>query len=102
MAGLDFFSEAVEFARENEIVIVHDAPYTDLTFDGYRAHSILEVPGAKDVAIEFNSLSKTYNMAGWRIGMAFGNAEVIRCWQLTRARLITPSLRPSWTLARWR
>ncbi|HOE35822.1 MAG: aminotransferase class I/II-fold pyridoxal phosphate-dependent enzyme [Chloroflexi bacterium] len=78
IAGLDFYAEAVEFARQNEIVIVHDAPYTDLTFDGYRAHSILEVPGAKDVAIEFNSLSKTYNMAGWRIGMAVGNAEVIR------------------------
>ena len=77
VAGLDFFAGAVAFAQENEIVIVHDAPYTDLTFEGYRAHSILEVPGAKDVAIEFNSLSKTYNMAGWRIGMAVGNAELI-------------------------
>lgn len=78
VAGLDFFAKVVDFALENEIVIVHDAPYTDLTFEGYKAHSILEVPGARDVAIEFNSLSKTYNMAGWRIGMAVGNPEVIR------------------------
>lgn len=78
VADLNFFSKAVDFARKNEIVIVHDAPYADLTFDGYVAHSILEVAGAKNVAVEFNSLSKTYNMAGWRIGMAVGNAEVIR------------------------
>lgn len=78
VADLDFFRQAVEFAAHNEIVIVHDAPYVDVTFDGYQAHSILEVPGAKEVAVEFNSLSKTYNMAGWRIGMAVGNAEVIR------------------------
>ncbi|MGV8050261.1 MAG: aminotransferase class I/II-fold pyridoxal phosphate-dependent enzyme [Anaerolineaceae bacterium] len=78
VADLDFFEKAVAFARENEIVIVHDAPYADLTFDGYKAHSILEVRDAKEVAIEFNSLSKTYNMAGWRIGMAVGNADVIR------------------------
>ncbi len=58
VAGMDFFEEAVEFARSYDIVIAHDAPYCDLTFDGYRAHSILEVPGAIDLTIEFNSLSK--------------------------------------------
>lgn len=78
VADLDFFQKAVDFAMRHEIIIVHDAPYTDLTFDGYVAHSILEVPGAKEVAVEFNSLSKTYNMAGWRIGMAVGNADVVR------------------------
>lgn len=78
VADLDFYKRAVEFARENDILIAHDAPYCDLTFDGYRAPSILEVDGAKDVAIEFNSLSKTYNMAGWRIGMAVGNKDVIK------------------------
>jgi LL-diaminopimelate aminotransferase len=78
VADLDFFQKAVDFAMRHEIIIVHDAPYTDVTFDGYKAHSILEVPGAKEVAVEFNSLSKTYNMAGWRIGMAVGNADVIR------------------------
>ncbi|MEA4958372.1 MAG: aminotransferase class I/II-fold pyridoxal phosphate-dependent enzyme, partial [Anaerolineaceae bacterium] len=78
VATLDFFEKAVAFARENEIVIAHDAPYTDLTFDGFVAPSILQVEGAREVAVEFNSLSKTYNMAGWRIGMAVGNPEIIR------------------------
>jgi LL-diaminopimelate aminotransferase len=78
VADLNFFQKAVDFAMRHEIIIVHDAPYVDVTFDGYLAHSILEVPGAKEVAVEFNSLSKTYNMAGWRIGMAVGNADVVR------------------------
>jgi LL-diaminopimelate aminotransferase len=72
VASLEFFAEAVEFCRQYEILLCHDAPYTDVTFDGYRASSVLEIPGAKEVAIEFNSLSKTYNMAGWRVGMAVG------------------------------
>ncbi len=78
VADLDFFKKAIDFARENDILIAHDAPYCDLCFDGFEAPSILEVEGAKDVAVEFNSLSKTYNMAGWRIGMAVGNQEAIR------------------------
>ncbi len=77
VAPLSFFEEAVEFAKRYEIVIAHDAPYVDVCFDGYRAPSILQVPGAKDVAVEFNSLSKTYNMAGWRLGMAVGNEKLI-------------------------
>ncbi len=77
VAPLSFFKEVVAFARDNEIVIAHDAPYVDVCFDGYIAPSILQVPGAKDVTIEFNSLSKTYNMAGWRLGMAAGNAQII-------------------------
>jgi LL-diaminopimelate aminotransferase len=72
LAPLDFLAEAVEFCRQFDILLCHDAPYVDLTFDGYRAPSVLQVPGAKEVAIEFNSLSKTYNMAGWRVGMAVG------------------------------
>ncbi|MEW5957358.1 MAG: aminotransferase class I/II-fold pyridoxal phosphate-dependent enzyme [Chloroflexota bacterium] len=72
MASLDFLAEAVDFCRRFDILLCHDAPYVDLTFDGYRAPSVLQVPGAKEVAIEFNSLSKTYNMAGWRVGMAVG------------------------------
>ncbi len=78
IADLGFYKRAVEYATENEILIVHDAPYCDLTFDNFKAPSILEVPGAIDVAIEFNSLSKTYNMAGWRVGMAVGNSDVIK------------------------
>lgn len=77
VAGLDFFEKAVHFARTNDLAICHDAPYTEVAFDGYRPHSFMEVPGAKDVAIEFHSLSKTYNMTGWRIGMAVGNNRMI-------------------------
>jgi LL-diaminopimelate aminotransferase len=77
VADLDFFTAAVEFAREHEILLIHDAAYTQVTFDGYRAPSVLEVPEAKEVAIEFNTLSKSHNMAGWRVGAAVGNADVL-------------------------
>jgi LL-diaminopimelate aminotransferase len=78
IAPLEFYREALDYARRNNILVAHDAPYADVCFDGYHAPSILEIPGAKEVAIEFNSLSKTYNMAGWRLGMAVGNPDVIR------------------------
>ena len=74
---LPFFERLVGFAQEHEIVIVHDFAYADIVFDGYRAPSILQVPGAKEVAVEFVSLSKAYSMAGWRIGFAAGNPEVL-------------------------
>lgn len=77
IASLEFFKKAVDFGKQHHILIAHDAPYADVCFDGYKAPSILQIPGAKDIAVEFNSLSKTYNMAGWRLGMAVGNAEVI-------------------------
>ena len=77
VAGLDFFERAVHFAKKNDLAICHDAPYTEVAFDGYHPHSFMEVPGAKDVAVEFHSLSKTYNMTGWRIGMAVGNPKMI-------------------------
>ncbi len=77
VAPLSFFEEVVEFARKYEILIAHDAPYVDVCFDGYVAPSLMQVPGGKEVAIEFNSLSKTYNMAGWRVGMAVGNPQVL-------------------------
>jgi LL-diaminopimelate aminotransferase len=77
IADLSFFEEAVKLAQRYQIVICHDAAYTELCFDGYTPPSILEVPGARDVAIEFHSLSKTYNMTGWRIGFAVGNRDVI-------------------------
>lgn len=77
VADLKFFEEVIAFARQYGIIVAHDAPYTDVCFDGYRAPSILQVDGAKEIAVEFNSLSKTYNMAGWRLGMAVGNAEII-------------------------
>ncbi len=76
-ATLEFFAEVVAFAREHDLLICHDAPYCDLTYDGYVAPSILQVEGAREVAIEFNSLSKMYNMAGWRVGMAVGNQQAL-------------------------
>jgi LL-diaminopimelate aminotransferase len=78
VASLDFFREAVSFARSYDLIICHDAPYTEITFDGYVAPSFLQAEGAREVGIEFHSLSKTYNMTGWRLGWAAGNAEVVR------------------------
>jgi len=78
VAPLEFFAEAVAFAREHDLLLCHDAPYCDITYEGYRPPSLLQVEGAKEVAIEFNSLSKTYNMAGWRIGMVVGNRAAIK------------------------
>jgi LL-diaminopimelate aminotransferase len=72
-----FFSKVVEFARRNDIAICHDNPYSEILFDGQERLSFLSVPGAKDVGIELNSLSKPYNMTGWRIGMAAGNKDII-------------------------
>ncbi len=76
VAGADFFERAVEFARRYDLVVCHDAPYTEVYFDGYRPVSFMQVPGAKEVGLEFHSLSKSFNMTGWRIGMAVGNAEM--------------------------
>ncbi|MCD6145447.1 MAG: LL-diaminopimelate aminotransferase [Methanosarcinales archaeon] len=77
VADLSFFSEVVDFASEHEIVVVHDNPYSEMVFDGYRAPSLLSVPDAIEVGIEMHSLSKTYNMTGWRIGFAVGNASIL-------------------------
>ena len=77
VADLDFFERAIHFARRNDIVICHDLAYADVTYDEYEAPSFLQAEGAFDVGIEFNSLSKTYNMTGWRIGVAAGNADII-------------------------
>jgi LL-diaminopimelate aminotransferase len=77
VADIDFFGQVVEFARKHNILVCHDAAYTEMTFDGYRAPSFLQVEGAMEVGIEFHSLSKTYNMTGWRIGFAVGNKEAI-------------------------
>ena len=74
---LEFFERIVGFARENNIIVIHDFAYADLGFDGYEPPSMLQVPGAKDVGVEFFSLSKSYNMPGWRVGFAVGNSEII-------------------------
>ena len=75
--GLDFFTKVVDFARENNLIVLHDFAYADLVFDGYKAPSFLQVPGAKDVGVEFFSLTKSYNMAGWRVGFCVGNRDIV-------------------------
>jgi alanine-synthesizing transaminase len=82
--NLDFFEEAVAIARERGYLIIHDLAYADLVFDGAEAPSILQVPGAKDVAVEMFSMSKSYSMAGWRVGFCAGNPQVIAA--LTRLK----------------
>jgi LL-diaminopimelate aminotransferase len=77
VADLDFYDRVVAFAKKYDVVVCHDGPYTEVAYDGYKPVSFLQAQGAKDVGIEFHSLSKSYNMTGWRIGMAVGNAEVI-------------------------
>ncbi|MGY8760846.1 MAG: alanine transaminase [Nitrospinaceae bacterium] len=77
LVGIDFFEKVVDFAKEHDLIVIHDFAYGDIVFDGYKAPSFLQVPGAKDVGIEFFSLSKSYNMPGWRVGFAVGNAEII-------------------------
>ena len=75
---ISFFKEVIKFAKKYNIIIVHDNAYSELTFDGYTAPSFLEIEGAKDVGVEFHSFSKTYSMAGWRIGFVVGNRDIIR------------------------
>ncbi len=87
VADLATFEQAVVFAREQGLLLVHDAAYSEITYDGFVAPSVLQVPGAKDVAIEFNSLSKFYNMTGWRIGFCAGSAEAIRALSIVKTNL---------------
>jgi LL-diaminopimelate aminotransferase len=84
VAELDFFNQVVEFARQYDLAICHDGPYTEVAFDGYQPVSFMQADGAKEVGIEFHSLSKTFNMTGWRIGMAVGDATMIDA--LTRVK----------------
>jgi LL-diaminopimelate aminotransferase len=77
-APREFFEDVVKFAKKHEILLVHDQAYAELAFDGYKPTSLLEIPGAKDIGVEFHTLSKTYNMAGWRVGFVVGNRHVIQ------------------------
>ena len=77
VADAEFFLKTIEFAARHNIIVCHDAAYTEIAYDGYRPLSFLEVPGAREVGIEFHSLSKTYNMTGWRIGFAIGNPGLV-------------------------
>lgn len=84
VVDLEFFQKVVDLARENKIMVIHDFAYADLVFDGYQAPSILQVKGAKDVAVEFFSMSKSYNMPGWRVGFCVGNTRMVNA--LTRIK----------------
>jgi alanine-synthesizing transaminase len=84
---IDFFERLVRFAKENDVFIIHDFAYAEIVFDGYKPPSIFQVPGAKDVAVEFVSLSKSHSMSGWRLGFAAGNAEAIAGLQRLKSYL---------------
>jgi len=92
-ADLSFFERAVEFARQNDILIAHDAAYAENTFDGYRSPSILQVDGAAEVAVEFFSLSKAFNMTGWRMGFVAGNASAVAALNTVKENIDNGSLR---------
>jgi alanine-synthesizing transaminase len=77
VVDLEFFKRIVDFAKEHKMLVIHDLAYADLVFDNYRAPSLLQVPGAKDIGVEFFSMSKSYSMPGWRVGFAVGNAQMI-------------------------
>jgi LL-diaminopimelate aminotransferase len=99
VAPYEFFEQVIAFARKHEIVVAHDAPYMEVCFDHYRAPSILQVPGAREVAVEFNSLSKTYNMAGWRVGMAVGNPQIIKLLGTYKSQQDSSMFKPMMTAA---
>ncbi len=87
VADLEFFERAAAFAREHGLAVLHDGPYSEVAFDGYRPPSFLQADGAREAGIEFHSLSKSYNMTGWRIGMAVGNAEIIDALMRVKSNL---------------
>ena len=87
VADLDFFEKVVVFAKKYELAVCHDAPYTEVAFDGYRPPSFLQARGAKEVGVEFHSLSKSYNMTGWRIGMVVGNDGIVNALMRVKSNL---------------
>lgn len=87
IAPRSFLEKLVKFCKQNDIVLCSDLAYSEICFGDYRAESILEIPGAKDIAIEFHSLSKTFNMTGWRIGMAVGNKDIIKALAIIKTNV---------------
>lgn len=94
VASPEFFAEAVALARECQFLIGHDAPYTEITYDGYTAPSLLQIPGAREVGVEFNSMSKTYNMGGWRVGVAVGNPEALAALNTLKTNVDAGTFQP--------
>ncbi|MFC1990913.1 LL-diaminopimelate aminotransferase [Chloroflexota bacterium] len=87
IAELDFFNKVVEFAKQHDIMVCHDAPYTEVAYDGYKPVSFLQANGAREVGVEFHSLSKSYNMTGWRIGMVAGNDMMVNALNTLKSNL---------------
>jgi len=87
VADLDFFNKVVNFAKQHDLVVCHDGPYTEVAFDGYQPVSFMQADGAREIGVEFHSLSKSYNMAGWRIGMAVGNVTMINALMRLKSNL---------------
>jgi LL-diaminopimelate aminotransferase len=87
VADLDFFKKVVEFARQHDIIVCHEEVYSEVAFDGYQPVSFMQADGAKEVGVEFHSLSKTYNMTGWRIGMVVGNATMVDALKRLKSNL---------------
>ncbi len=87
VADLDFFNRAVKFARQHDLAICHDGPYSEVAFDGYQPVSFMQADGAKEIGVEFHSLSKSYNMTGWRVGMVVGNAEMVDALKRLKSNL---------------
>ena len=87
IAPMSFFEEAVRYCKEFDIALLHDAAYTEVTYDGYVAPSVLQAEGAMDIAMEFHSLSKTANMTGWRVGMAVGNPEMVNALMRVKSNI---------------
>jgi len=87
VADLDFFNSVVSFARQHDIAVCHDGPYSEVAFDGYRPVSFMQADGAKEVGVEFHSLSKSFNMTGWRIGMVVGNETMIDALKRLKSNL---------------
>jgi LL-diaminopimelate aminotransferase len=87
VADIDFFNRVVEFARKRDILVCHDGPYSEVSFDGYQPPSFMQADGAKDVGVEFHTLSKSYNMTGWRIGMVVGNADAVGALRTLKSNL---------------
>jgi LL-diaminopimelate aminotransferase len=93
VADLDFFEKVVSFAKKNDLLFCHDLSYSEMTFDGYKAPSVLEIPGAKDVTMELHTLSKAFNMTGWRIGFAIGNAQAVKALAQIKSNVDTDIFR---------
>ena len=87
VADLNFFKQVVEFGKKNDILVCHDGPYTEVSYDDYQPASFMQAEGAKDIGVEFHSFSKSYNMTGWRIGMVVGNAKAITALRTLKSNL---------------